>query len=58
VIRTFGLRAALTLLVLIAIAPVFAVVVQASVSEQQGRVQRAEAGLRSVVDLGAAHQER
>ncbi|MEO5672026.1 MAG: PAS domain S-box protein [Ramlibacter sp.] len=57
-IRTFGLRAALTFLVLIAIAPVFAVVVQASVSEQQGRIQRAEASLRSVVELGAAHQER
>ena len=56
-IRRFGLRAALTLLVLIAIAPVFAVVVQASLFEQRGRLARAEAGLRSVVDLAAARQE-
>jgi len=58
VLRTFGLRAALTFLVLIAIAPVFGVVVQASLAEQRGRVQRAEEGLRSVVHLGAAQQER
>ena len=57
-IRTFGLRAALTFLVLIAIAPVFGVVVQASLSEQRNRVERAESGLRSVVDLAAAQQER
>ena len=55
--RAFGLRAALTLLVLIAIAPVFVVVVQASVAEQDARVARAESVVRSVVDLGAAHQE-
>jgi signal transduction histidine kinase len=55
---SFGLRAALTLLVLIAIAPVFAVVVQASLEEQRARLDRAEASLRSVVDLAAAHQEQ
>ncbi|WP_152682822.1 PAS domain S-box protein [Caenimonas sp. SL110] len=55
--RTFGLRAALTLLVLIAISPVFAVVVQASLAEQEARLARAQATLQSVVDLGAAHQE-
>ncbi|HWP11511.1 MAG TPA: cache domain-containing protein, partial [Ramlibacter sp.] len=55
--RTFGLRAALTFLVLIAIAPVFVVVVQASLAEQQARLNRAEASLRSVVELSAAHQE-
>ncbi len=57
-LRTFGLRAALTLLVLIAIAPVFGIVVQASLSEQRSRVERAEASLRSVVDLADAQQER
>ena len=57
-IRTFGLRAALTFLVLIAIAPVFGVVVRASLAEQRSRVERAEAGLRAVVGLGAAQQER
>ena len=57
-IRTFGLRAALAFLVLIAIAPVFGVVVQASLAEQRGRVERAEASLRAVVELGAAQQER
>lgn len=56
--QTFGLRAALAFLVLIAIAPVFAVVVQASLAEQRGRVERAEAGLRAVVELAAAQQER
>jgi PAS domain S-box-containing protein len=45
------------LLVLIAIAPAFVVVVQASLSEQQARLKRAETGLRSLVDLSAAHQE-
>jgi len=53
-----GLRAALILLVVIAIAPVFAVVVQASLAERQARLQRAEASLKALVDLGAAHQER
>ncbi|ROZ72339.1 PAS domain S-box protein [Ramlibacter sp. WS9] len=57
-LRTFGLRAALTLLVLIAIAPVFGIVVQASLSEQRSRVERAEGSLRSVVDLADAQQER
>jgi PAS domain S-box-containing protein len=57
VTRTFGLRAALTLLVLIAIAPVFAVVVQASLSEQEGRLSRVEIILKLIADLGAAHQE-
>ena len=56
--RSFGLRAALTFLVLIAIAPVFGVVVQASLAEQQSRLERAESSLRAVVDLSAAHQER
>ena len=56
--RPFGLRAALSLLVLIAIAPVFGVVVQASLAEQRGRVERAESALRSVAELGAAQQER
>lgn len=57
-LRTFGLRAALAFLVLIAIAPVFGVVVQASLAEQRSRVERAEAGLRAVVALGAAQQDR
>jgi PAS domain S-box-containing protein len=57
VIRTFGLRAALTLLVLIAIAPVFGVVVQASLAEQDARLLRAEASLKSLVELSAAQQE-
>ena len=56
--RSFGLRAALTFLVLIAIAPIFGVVVQASLAEQQSRLERAESSLRAVVDLSAAHQER
>ena len=55
--RAFGLRAALTLLVLIAIAPVFLVVVQGSLAEQRGRLARAQADLRSIADLVAAHQE-
>jgi PAS domain S-box-containing protein len=58
VLPTFGLRAALAFLVLIAIAPVFGVVVQSSLAEQRSRVERAEAGLRSVVDLAGAQQER
>ncbi len=58
IVRSFGLRSALTLLVLIAIAPVFAVVVQASLAEQQGRLQRAATSLGSVVGLAAAQQER
>lgn len=53
----FGLRAALMLLVLIAIAPVFAVVVQASLSEQKARLQRTEANLRATVELAAVHEE-
>jgi PAS domain S-box-containing protein len=55
--RTLGLRAALAFLVLIAIAPVFGVVVQASLAEQQARLVRAEAALQSLVELSAAHQE-
>lgn len=55
---TFGLRAALIMLVLIAIAPVFAVVVQASLSEQKSRLERAQSSLKTVVELSAAHQER
>lgn len=55
---TFGLRAALIMLVLIAIAPVFAVVVQASLSEQKSRLERAGSNLKTVVELSAAHQER
>jgi PAS domain S-box-containing protein len=51
-----GLRAALILLVVIAIAPVFAVVVQGSLADQRVRLQRAAASLKSVVDLAAAHQ--
>jgi PAS domain S-box-containing protein len=54
----FGLRAALSFLVLIAVAPMFGVVVQASLAEQRGRIERAEAGLRAVAELGAAQQER
>ncbi|MBI5277895.1 MAG: PAS domain S-box protein [Burkholderiales bacterium] len=56
--RVIGLRAALIMLVLIAIAPVFAVVVQASLAEQRTRLLRAEASLKSLVELAAAHQER
>lgn len=55
--RSFGLRAALTLLVLIAIAPVFGVVVQSSLGEQRARLARAQASLTSLVELSAAHQE-
>jgi PAS domain S-box-containing protein len=58
VTRFFGLRAALTLLVLIAIAPVFVVVLQASLAEQRGRLLRAESSLRSLVERDAAHQEQ
>ncbi|MCA0215087.1 MAG: PAS domain S-box protein [Proteobacteria bacterium] len=56
--RTFGLRAALILLVLIAVVPVFGVVIQASLSEQAQRLERAEASLRSLVGLAAAYQEQ
>ena len=56
--RTFGLRAALILLVLIAVVPVFGVVIQASLAEQSQRLERAQAGLRSVVGLAAAHQQQ
>jgi PAS domain S-box-containing protein len=52
-----GLRAALMLLVLIAIAPVFAVVVQASLAEQEARLERARSNLRATVELAAVHQE-
>jgi signal transduction histidine kinase len=51
---TFGLRAALIVLVLIAIAPVFAIVVQASMSEREARLERAADRLESMVSLGAA----
>ena len=43
---------------LIGIAPAFAVVFQASRAEQEARLERTEAGLRSLVDLAAAHQEQ
>lgn len=56
--RTFGLRAALILLVLIAVVPVFGVVIQASLAEQAQRLERAEASLRSLVGLAAAYQEQ
>lgn len=56
--RQFGLRAALIILVLIAIAPVFVVVTRAAVDEQAGRLRRAEATLGSLVALAAAQQER
>jgi signal transduction histidine kinase len=56
--RTFGLRAALILLVLIAVVPVFGVVIQASLDEQAQRLERAQASLRSLVGLAAAHQEQ
>lgn len=57
-VPVLGLRAALILLVVIAIAPVFAVVVQASIGEQHARLQREESSLKSVVELASAHQER
>ena len=56
--QQFGLRAALACLVLIAIAPAFGVVVQASLAEQQGRIEGALAGLRAVVDLSTVQPER
>ncbi|MGE3346218.1 MAG: ATP-binding protein [Ramlibacter sp.] len=56
--RTFGLRTALILLVLIAVVPVFGVVIQSSLAEQKHRIERAEAGLHSLVDLAAAYQEQ
>jgi hypothetical protein len=46
---TSGLRAALIVLVLIAIAPEFAIVVQASASEQQARLERLIDGARQVL---------
>ncbi|MBX3654497.1 MAG: PAS domain S-box protein [Ramlibacter sp.] len=55
---TFGLRTALILLVLIAVVPVFGVVIQSSLAEQKHRIERAEAGLHSLVDLAAAYQEQ
>jgi signal transduction histidine kinase len=56
--RRFGLRAALIMLVLISMAPVSMVMVQASLEEQRGRQARAQASLLGVVDLAAAHQQR
>ena len=56
--RIFGLRAALNLLVLIAVVPVFGVVIQASLDEQAQRLERAEASLRALAGLAAAHQEQ
>jgi len=56
--RLFGLRLALILLVLIAVVPVFGVVIQGSLSEQAQRLDRAESNLRALVDLAAAHQEQ
>ena len=56
--RTFGLRSILILLVLIAVIPVFAIVTQASLSEQRGDLARNEQSLRSLADLGAAYQEQ
>jgi PAS domain S-box-containing protein len=56
--RTFGLRAALILLVLIAVVPVFGVVIQASLAEQAQRLERAQSSLRGLVGLAAAHQEQ
>lgn len=57
-IRTFGLRSILILLVLIAVIPVFAIVMQASLSEQRGQLARNEESLRSLADLGVAYQEQ
>ena len=54
----FGLRAALIVLVLIAIVPVFALVVRSSVSEEHAQLERAQSDLRSVVNLAAAHPPR
>lgn len=54
----FGLRAALILLVLIAVIPVFVVVIQSSVSEQKNRIERASANMQALANLGAAHQEQ
>jgi len=54
----FNLRAALTLLVLIATVPAFVIVVQAYLAEQRRSLDRAEASLKAVVDLGVAHQDR
>lgn len=56
--RAFGLRAALILLVLIAVLPVFGVVIMASSSEQAGRLERAQTNLRALAALAAAHQEQ
>lgn len=56
--RTFGLRTALLLLVLIAVVPVFGVVIQASLAEQRNRLERAETNLKVLVELAAAHQEQ
>jgi PAS domain S-box-containing protein len=56
--RTFGLRLALILLLLIAVVPVFGVVIQASLSEQGSRLERAQTDLVALVALSAAHQEQ
>lgn len=56
--RTFGLRTALILLLLIAVVPVFGVVIQASLAEQRNRLERAETNLKVLVELAAAHQEQ
>ena len=55
--RRFGLRAALTLLVVIAIAPVFGVVVQSSLAQQRAGLDRAERRLQQLVDVAALQQE-
>jgi PAS domain S-box-containing protein len=56
--RMFGLRTALILLVLIAVIPVFGVVISASLSEQDNRLERAQASLQALADLSAATQEQ
>ena len=55
--RSLGLRAALTLLVLIGFAPVFGVVVQTSLAQQRSSLQRAEERLQSLVEVAALQQE-
>lgn len=55
--KSLGLRAALTLLVLIGFAPVFGVVVQSSLAQQHAGLQRAEERLASLVEAAALQQE-
>lgn len=55
---TFGVRATLILLVVISMAPVFFVVVQTSISEQDGALEKARASLRNQVQLRADSQEQ